>query len=152
MGEIHEKHVEKILQRAGFEIIDAKLPGNTGIDILAVKKNESGEVVNILIVECKATGQDSVNQPRLSNTKKGKQLSSTWIAEKIEKMYLQEGTREAAILLRENLDKAKPVIAFQKNGLNSWAHQDRLPEFKPQEVKEILEENLPEWVVPSVTL
>lgn len=148
MGEIHESYIEKMLRRCGYEIVDAKLPGNTGIDILAVKRNAAGEVVRILVVECKATMQEKVNNPRLSNTKKGKQLSNTWIAEKITKMYKQGGDlREKAILLRKNLAKAKPVVAFQKNGINSWAHQNRVPEFHPEVVEEIVQKNLPEWKV-----
>jgi len=120
-------------------VIDVKLPGNTGIDILAVKKNADGEVVSIWVVECKATGQESVKRPKLSKTNLGKQLESTWIAEKMRKMYNQGGhLRESAILMKNNLDKMKTVVAFQKDGLNSWAHQDVVPEFNPIVVREIL--------------
>eukprot|EP01094_Clydonella_sp_ATCC50884_P021407 TRINITY_DN4709_c0_g1_i2.p1 TRINITY_DN4709_c0_g1~~TRINITY_DN4709_c0_g1_i2.p1 ORF type:complete len:368 (-),score=51.12 TRINITY_DN4709_c0_g1_i2:157-1260(-) len=44
MGNIHEGHVKKILVRCGYDIVEAKLPGNTGIDILAVKRNERGDI------------------------------------------------------------------------------------------------------------
>lgn len=139
MSEIHETHVRKILERQGFEVVDVKLPGNTGIDILAVKKNADGAVASIWVVECKATGQESVKRPRLSKTKVGKQLESGWIAEKMRKMYQQGGQlREAAILMRKNLDKIKTVVAFQKDGLNSWAHQDVVPEFDHVVVGELL--------------
>ena len=150
MGEIHEAHVRKILQQRGFEVIDAKLPGNTGMDILAVKRDASGQVVRVWVVECKATGQDRVNSPHFSNTKKGKQLTSTWVAEKIEKMYRQGGhLRASAIMLRKNLAQVRTVVAFQKQGINSWAHQNRVPEFKPQQVEDILQENVPEWVLAA---
>lgn len=139
MGEQHESYVKKELEKTGHEVLDAKLPGNTGIDILAVKRDENGNVVDVLVVECKATGQDSVNKPKLSNTKAGKQLESSWIAEKMRKMYEQGGAlREAAILMRKNLDKVKTMIAFEKHGENSWAHQDRVPEFDAALVEELL--------------
>ena len=40
--------------------------------------------------------------------------------------------------MRENLDKIKPIVAFEKKGINSWAHQDRVPTYSAQEVEEIL--------------
>eukprot|EP00761_Pharyngomonas_kirbyi_P004450 gb/GECH01004455.1/.p1 GENE.gb/GECH01004455.1/~~gb/GECH01004455.1/.p1 ORF type:complete len:2081 (+),score=202.62 gb/GECH01004455.1/:1-6243(+) len=140
MAELHESHVRKILKQRGHEIIDAKLPSNTGIDILTVKRNAFGEVIKMLVVECKATFQKNVKFPKLSKTKAGKQLESSWIAEKMNKMYEQGGElREAAILMRKNLNKIETVIAFEKDGLNSWAHQDRVPVFNPAEVERLLQ-------------
>jgi len=147
MGEMHEAHVQKILERAGFEILESKLRGNQGIDLLAIKRDEKGEIEKLWVLECEATGKPKTNYPSLSDTKKGKQLESTWIAEKMIQMYNKGGElRENAILMRQNLDKLKSFIAFEKEGINSWKHQDRVPDFDPVVIEEILQkENWEGW-------
>ena len=143
MGGMFETQVEKMLQRLGFQILESKLKSNHGIDLLAVKRNEIGEVEKVFVVECKATGK-SDKTVTLAKTKAGKQLSSTWIAKKIADMYKQgaknKNLRESAILMRKNLDKLRPIVAFQKNGVGSINQKDQraVPEFDPAIVEALL--------------
>jgi Holliday junction resolvase-like predicted endonuclease len=76
-----ETLAEESLRLRGYEVINHKLPGNQGIDLIAVKRSASGAVADIRLVEVKTHYGRSV--PRLGRTQAGVQMSRTWLAEKL---------------------------------------------------------------------
>lgn len=65
----------------GYEVIDHKLPGNHGIDLVAVKRNSAGITTDIRLIEVKTHyGQGTA---RLGQTKAGQQMSRKWLVERL---------------------------------------------------------------------
>jgi hypothetical protein len=95
--------------------LDAKLPGNKGIDIVAVKYNNHGQVVDIIVSESKYRTH---GVPDL-----GKQMKDEWLQGNIEKML--ESTdpivKATGVLLRDNehLIRRKANL-LDSTGANSW--------------------------------
>lgn len=69
------------LRLRGYEVVDAKLPGNRGIDLVAVKRGPAGTVTDVRLIEVKTRyGQ---GRPRLGMTRDGLQTSRTWFAARL---------------------------------------------------------------------
>jgi hypothetical protein len=81
-----ENLVEESLRLRGFdEILTIKTPHNTGIDRIAIKRNASGQIMDVLFVEVKTTRSDKL---RLGVTKQsGRQMSRKWLADRLRAAY-----------------------------------------------------------------
>lgn len=140
LASIHESGALNTIKKLGFKEKNCKLPGDQGFDIVAFKETAGGAVEKILLVECKATANGlTKGTPAMSTTKHGKQMSSGWIAEKLNQMYKQGGDlRQNAEFLRQHLDRVQPVLAYQRGGFSVWNKRHALPEFRPVEVEALL--------------
>ncbi len=69
------------LQLHGYEVLDMKLPGNHGIDLVAFKRSATGAVTDIRLVEVKA--HYGPGRPRLGQTRVGTQMSRQWLADRL---------------------------------------------------------------------
>lgn len=81
VGRFGESLATGSLRLRGYEVIDLKLPGNRGIDLVAVKRSASGTVTDIRLVEVKAHSGKS--GPRLAQTRVGTQMSRQWLADRL---------------------------------------------------------------------
>ncbi|MEI8321441.1 MAG: hypothetical protein WCG05_05520 [Alphaproteobacteria bacterium] len=72
------------LQGNGYQILESKLPGNRGIDVVAIKRHPNGDIKDILVVESKYRTSGNVKLPHTKNA--GQQMSDGWIDIKIKEM------------------------------------------------------------------
>lgn len=81
VGRFGESLAGGSLRLRGYEVIDMKLPGNQGIDLVAVKRSATGTVTDIRLVEVKA--HYGKTGPRLGQTRVGTQMSRQWLADRL---------------------------------------------------------------------
>ena len=81
VGRFGESLASGSLQLRGYEVIDTKLPGNRGIDLVAVKRNADGILVDVRLIEVKT--HYGKNGPRLGQTRVGPQMSRQWLADRL---------------------------------------------------------------------
>jgi hypothetical protein len=118
VGDWGESLVEETLKLQGYEVHQVKLPGNQGIDRIAIKRLETGEIFDARIVEVK-THRGAM--PRLGDTLSGKQMSEQWIADRLEAM-------------RNSTD---PAIQKLGNEIEAFRQEKGLPLEKLGEVQDI---------------
>jgi hypothetical protein len=87
-----EQLVDQSLKLRGFEVREFKLPGNHGIDRIAVRRGRgsNGAILDMKFVEVK-THRGST--PRLGQTRHGPQMSRKWLADHLRSL---RGTANAA--------------------------------------------------------
>ncbi len=83
LGDWGESLAEHTLRLQGYDVHQVKLPGNQGIDRIAIKRYETGEVFDLRIVEVKA---HRGTKAKLDDTKSGPQLSEGWTRDRLEAM------------------------------------------------------------------
>jgi hypothetical protein len=81
LGRFGESLAGGSLQLRGYEVIDMKLPGNRGIDLVTVKRSAAGTVTDIRLIEVKTHYGSS--RPHLGQTRVGKQMSRQWLADRL---------------------------------------------------------------------
>lgn len=70
-----------LLRLRGYEVIDMKLPGNRGIDLVAIKRTPDGIVSDIRLVEVKTHYRRG--KSLLKQTRVGTQMSRQWLADRL---------------------------------------------------------------------
>ena len=145
VSKIAEQNGIKTLERAGYKVFDSKLPGNRGIDTVAIKFNTVGKVEDIiveahiqdiLVVESKytSTGKAQLNQlkpVKLSdgNTIPVTQMDEVWIKRQIALMKEEENLAQLAELLDSNkfLIRRKVNVTTPHDahaaGINRWSNK-----------------------------
>jgi curved DNA-binding protein CbpA len=117
----------KTLERAGYNILPSKLPGNQGFDHVGIKRNADGSIKKILIVESKYSGTGDF---RLNKTAtKGQQMSKRWIEKTISTMQMSEdpAIQATARILHDNKDKwVLRGNVLKPNGTNAWGKPTRV--------------------------
>jgi hypothetical protein len=83
------------LELRGYEVLDAKLAGNKGIDLIAIKRDATGSLSDVRLVEVKT--HYGTGMPRLGQTRHGIQTSREWFSDRLRKLRSQgtEGRRLA---------------------------------------------------------
>jgi hypothetical protein len=119
-GVLGEVRGSLAFQRAGYAQFGARLGSNHGFDGVFVKKAPDGTVVDIIINESKFS---STGRASLANTNMGKQMSSAWINENIQKMM--NSTDVAVMETGFFLDANRALIRTKANvldplGINRW--------------------------------
>lgn len=84
LGKFGESFAADNLKLRGYQAIDIKLHGNHGVDLVAVKRNALGKLVDVRLVEVKARYGNG--KPRLGMTKNGQQMSRKWLADWLRKL------------------------------------------------------------------
>ena len=79
-----ESLASESLRLRGYEVLDSKLSGNKGIDLIAIKRSPDGSLVDVRLVEVKA--HSGVGNPKLGVTKDGLQTSRRWFARRLLKL------------------------------------------------------------------
>lgn len=103
IGEFGESFADGTLKLRGYQVTNIKLPGNHGVDRVAVKYNASGKLTDVRLVEVKA--HYGKGKPRLGMTKNGQQMSRKWLADWLRK--LRTAGNEGKML-------AQQISAFRK--------------------------------------
>ena len=81
VGRFGESLASGSLSLRGYEVIDLKLSGNRGIDLVAVKRTNAGSVTDIRLVEVKTHYGRTV--PHLGQTRVGAQMSRQWLLDRL---------------------------------------------------------------------
>ncbi len=81
VGRFGESLAGGSLRLRGYEVIDMKLPGNQGIDLVAVKRSAAGSVADLRLIEVKTHYGSS--KPHLGQTRVGTQMSREWLADRL---------------------------------------------------------------------
>jgi Holliday junction resolvase-like predicted endonuclease len=81
VGQFGESLVAGFLRLRGYEIIDMKLPGNRGIDLVAVKRAAEGTLSDVRLIEVKT--HYGSGKPQLGQTRIGAQMSREWLADRL---------------------------------------------------------------------
>ncbi len=92
-GELTEQLVKLTAERDGYKVLPGVFNGsNNGIDHILVKRDQSGNIIETIIVDSKQLRNGAA---RLSDTNSGMQLSRSWIETNMEK--LPEGEAKSAL-------------------------------------------------------
>ncbi len=86
LGKFGESFIGENLRASGYEVHDANL-NDRGIDLLAVKRNPQGELVEVRPIEVK-TRSRGVNF-RLERTQDGPQLSAEWTDKRLAQLAVE---------------------------------------------------------------
>jgi len=79
VGSINENLMNKYFKSTGWTKIEGEV-GRNGIDGLFIKRNKSGNIVDVLVAESK------YNKSGLQHTQNGKQMTNQWVLKKIENL------------------------------------------------------------------
>tara|TARA_Y100000588_G_scaffold368445_1_gene436353 strand:- start:697 stop:1221 length:525 start_codon:yes stop_codon:yes gene_type:complete len=125
LGWIAEQRGIKTLQRAGYEIIDSKLPGNKGFDITAIKRAAGGEIKEIMIAESKYSANGRVKLARYKDADNLPflQMDDQWIRGVTNKMGRSGNAklRELGNLISKNEGLVKRQLnVLDASGKTKW--------------------------------
>jgi Holliday junction resolvase-like predicted endonuclease len=81
LGRFGESLASGFLRLRGYEVIDMKLPGNRGIDLVAVKRTATGTLSDVRLIEVKT--HYGSGKPQLGQTRVGTQMSRQWLADRL---------------------------------------------------------------------
>ena len=85
LGEFGETFVDGILKARGYqEVKEVKLGSNHGVDRVALKRDGTGALKEVKLVEAKA--HYGKGKPKLGMTKNGLQMSRDWLADWLKKL------------------------------------------------------------------
>jgi hypothetical protein len=131
LGWIAEKRGMKTLERAGYEVIESKLPGNKGFDAIGIKRAANGEVQDIMILESKFSAKGGVKLARYKGGRGGtyQQMSDEWIRGVLDRMKRSrnEELRKLSKLVSRNESIVKRQInVLDQHGKTMW-FPDKIP-------------------------
>lgn len=87
-----ETAAKKALRLRGYNQVYApKLPGDRGIDLIAVRRGPGGTVTDARLVEVKTHNGYGVRQ--LSSTRQGRQMSDAWLRSRLNRMKTSSNPR-----------------------------------------------------------
>lgn len=124
-GQLAESHAVSEFESRGYELLPTKIRSNNGIDSFFIKKNQSGRIISVAIVESKFRSDAKV---KLDNTeRKGVQMSYGWLRETLKLMEQDEDpiVREAADVMRKQGNKVldnRYVNLMTPDGNVKWFH------------------------------
>jgi RHS repeat-associated protein len=104
LGNNLENKRKNELRAQGYSILPSKVGPGNGPDIIAVKRDASGAVVEMRIEECKA------NSSKLGQTKAGPQMSDPWLAANVAKMKKKGGATAQTAQAIEDFESGGGVI------------------------------------------
>jgi hypothetical protein len=109
MGRFGESLARESLRLRGYEVVDTKLPGNRGIDLMGVKRTPAGTISDMKLAEVKAHYGSS--KPRLGQTRVGRQMSRQWLADRLRALRASgaQGRRLALDISRFRRAKGIPL-------------------------------------------
>jgi hypothetical protein len=88
-----ERHGESLATRSlwlrGYEVLDGKLAGNKGIDLIGIKRDAVGTLTDVRLVEVKTHYGNG--KPRLAETQHGIQTSRKWFTDRLMKLRSRGG-------------------------------------------------------------
>jgi len=104
-----ESLVSGSLKLRGYEVLNSKVEGNQGIDLIAIKRNAAGTITDIRLIEVKAHYNDGL--PHLGQTRYGLQTSRRWFDGRLLALSSRgdEGRRLASEILRFRKAKGIPI-------------------------------------------
>lgn len=104
-----ESLAEGSLRIRGYEVINIKLPGNRGIDLVAVKRGPGGVLTDVRLVEVKS--HHGTGKPRLGQTRVGRQMSRAWLAHRLRALRAsgEQGRKLASQIARFRRSKGIPI-------------------------------------------
>jgi hypothetical protein len=83
-----EQHGESLATRSlwlrGYAVLDGKLAGNKGIDLIGIKRDATGVLTDVRLVEVKTRYGNG--KPRLAETQHGIQTSRRWFTDRLMKL------------------------------------------------------------------
>jgi len=82
-GKAGEKGMTQFYRRLGYQKVPSKVGGNRGIDGIFIKRDPTGKLKDVVIVESK------VGSSRLGKTGSGVQMSKNWILTNLQKLKAQ---------------------------------------------------------------
>src|SRR5580700_1873184 len=82
-----ERYGESLANRSlwlrGYDVLDGKLAGNQGIDLIGTKRDAAGRLTDVRLVEVKT--HYGKGKPRLGETQHGIQTSRKWFTDRLMK-------------------------------------------------------------------
>lgn len=84
LGNHGETLARECARLRGFKLYEIKAAGNQGIDFVAMRRGQLGDIIDVKFVEVKTTYNPTY---RLSRTTSGQQLSRSYIAERLKAMH-----------------------------------------------------------------
>ncbi len=97
------------LRFRGYDVINMKLPGNRGIDLVAVKRSPVGVLTDVRLVEVKS--HHGNGKPRLGQTRVGTQMSRDWLAHRLRALRAsgEQGRKLASEIARFRRSQGIPI-------------------------------------------
>lgn len=110
LGRFGESLAGGSLRLRGYEVADMKLPGNQGIDLVAVKRTAAGSVADVRLIEVKT--HYGTSKPRLGQTRVGTQMSRQWLADRLRALRASgaQGRRLALEISRFRRAEGIPLV------------------------------------------
>ena len=104
-----ETLVSGTLALRGYEVLNPKIAGNRGIDMVAIKRNSAGTVTDVRLVEVKT--HYGTGLPHLGHTRHGLQTSRTWFANRLWALRSrgEDGRALALEISRFRKEKGVPI-------------------------------------------
>lgn len=109
VGRFGESLASGSLRLRGYEVLDMKLPGNRGIDLVAVKRTADGTVTDIRLIEVKTHHGSS--KPHLGQTHVGTQMSRQWLTDRLRALRAsgEQGRNLALVISRFHRAQGIPI-------------------------------------------
>ena len=122
LGWIAEQRGMKVLERAGYQVVESKLPGNKGFDAAGIRRTAAGEIQDIMIVESKFSADGAVKLARYKGGRGGhyQQMSDEWMRSVLDRMGRSKNPK--LIELSDTLEANKNLIRRQLNVLSEKGH------------------------------
>ncbi len=107
------------LERAGYEGLECRLPGNRGLDGVFVKYGPQGEVKDIILLESKYAAKGRARLPK--NSEGYQQMSDKWIDQQIALMSEHDHLKATVKLIKDNIPLVRrKVNVMDSAGKNRW--------------------------------
>ena len=137
LGWIAEQRGMKVLERAGYQVVESKLPGNKGFDAVGIRRTAAGEIQDIMIVESKFSADGAVKLARYGSDEVGRysQMFDQWIRSVLDRMGNSSNSNLCSLAQTIRTNKIKvnrKLNILDSSGKTKW-ESSTLP--KTQEFK-----------------
>ena len=119
LGWIAEQRGMKVLERAGYQVVESKLPGNKGFDAVGIRRTAAGEIQDIMIVESKFSADGTVKLARYKGGRGGhyQQMSDEWMRSVSQRM--QQSGNPNLEKLANLIDANESLVTRKLNVVNA---------------------------------
>lgn len=119
LGWIAEQRGMKVLERAGYQVVESKLPGNKGFDAVGIRHTAAGDIQDIMIVESKFSADGAVKLARYKGGRGGhyQQMSDEWIRSVSQRM--QQSGKPNLERLANLIDANESLVTRKLNVLTA---------------------------------